>query len=156
TDNRVLIERQLDRVVIKARAVEVHLTGSGGQGSSGEKCQATGRPGTSIIVPWSAARVAEVKGILHSPSPHPIVSSSTRDLLLGAIARARVWIEEVVQGRVASFAQIAEREGKVERHIRLLAPLAFVSPRIISEMIDGSVPSGLTVTGLARGLAYSW
>ena len=29
------------------------------------------------------------------------------------------------------------REGKVERHIRLLAPLAFVSPRIITAIADG-------------------
>jgi hypothetical protein len=32
----------------------------------------------------------------------------------------------IVEGRVASLAEIAAREGRVERHIRLLAPLAFV------------------------------
>jgi site-specific DNA recombinase len=156
THNRVLIERQLDRVVIKAQELEIHFAGSGRQEISTEKCQATGQPGTSVVVPWSPTRVAEIKGILHPPLPHTTVSSSTRDSLLGAIARARIWMEEIVQGRVVSFAQIAEREGKVERHIRLLAPLAFVSPRIISEMIDGPIPTGLTVTGLAKGLAYSW
>jgi site-specific DNA recombinase len=63
---------------------------------------------------------------------------------------------KVLEGRVSSFAEIAEREGKVERHIRLLASLAFVSPRIISEIVDGVGRSDLTVTGLAKGLAYSW
>jgi hypothetical protein len=38
-----------------------------------------------------------------------------------------------------SCRKIAEREGKVERHIRLLAPLAFVSPRLLSEIIDGVI-----------------
>jgi branched-subunit amino acid ABC-type transport system permease component len=38
----------------------------------------------------------------------------------------------------------------------LLAPLAFVSPRIIAAIVDGSAPADLTVTGLARALAYSW
>jgi hypothetical protein len=41
-------------------------------------------------------------------------------------------------------------------HIRLLAPLAFVSPRIIAAIVDGTPPSDLTVTGLAKGLPYSW
>ena len=43
-----------------------------------------------------------------------------------------------------------------ERHIRLLAPLAFVSPRIIAAIIDGTAPADLTVTGLAKALPYSW
>jgi site-specific DNA recombinase len=55
-----------------------------------------------------------------------------------------------------SCRKIAEREGKVERHIRLLAPLAFVSPRLLSEIIDGVASPDLTVTGLAQALAYSW
>jgi site-specific DNA recombinase len=55
-------------------------------------------------------------------------------------------------GRAASLAEIAKREGRVEGHIRLLAPLAFVSPRLLSQIIDGAVPPDLTVTGLAQGL----
>ena len=47
---------------------------------------------------------------------------------------------------------IARREGKVERHIRLLAPLAFVSPRIVSALLDGTAPADLTLTKLARAL----
>jgi hypothetical protein len=53
-------------------------------------------------------------------------------------------------------AEIAKREGQGERHIRLLAPLAFVSPRIIAAIVDGSAPADLTVTGLAKVLSYSW
>jgi len=45
---------------------------------------------------------------------------------------AAVWIDDIRLGRIASFAGIAEREAVGERHIRLLAPLAFLSPRIIA------------------------
>src|SRR5665811_2528600 len=38
----------------------------------------------------------------------------------------------------------------------LLAPLAFVSPRIITAIVDGTAPADLTVTGLAKALPYSW
>jgi site-specific DNA recombinase len=54
------------------------------------------------------------------------------------------------------LAEIAEREVQGERHIRLLAPLAFLSPRIIAAIVDGTAPSDLTVTGLAKALPYSW
>ena len=56
----------------------------------------------------------------------------------------------------SSFAEIAEREAQGERHIRLLAPLAFLSPRIIAAIVDGTAPADLTVTGLAKALPYSW
>jgi hypothetical protein len=40
--------------------------------------------------------------------------------------------------------EIAEREGKVERHIRLLAPLAFIPPRTLAAIIDGTGPHDAT------------
>jgi hypothetical protein len=40
--------------------------------------------------------------------------------------------------------------------LRLLTPLAFVSPRIIAAIVDGTAPADLTVTGLAKALPYSW
>jgi site-specific DNA recombinase len=57
---------------------------------------------------------------------------------------------------VAALTDIAEREGQVERHIRLLAPLAFLSPRIIAAIFDGTAPADVTVTSLAKALPYSW
>jgi hypothetical protein len=76
--------------------------------------------------------------------------------LLTAIAKARRWINDLRQGRIASVAEIAKQEGQGERHIRLLGPLAFVSPRVISAIAEGTAPVDLTVTGLARALPYSW
>ena len=67
-----------------------------------------------------------------------------REVLLIAIAKARKWIKDVE--RAQSFAEIARREGKAERHARHLAPLAFVSPRIITAIINGTAPAGLTAT----------
>ncbi|HEY8006367.1 MAG TPA: recombinase family protein [Methylocella sp.] len=50
----------------------------------------------------------------------------------------------------------AAREGLGERHIRLLAPLAFLSPRIIMAIVDSTAPADLTVSSLAKALPYSW
>jgi site-specific DNA recombinase len=160
-DDRDLIERQLGRVIIKAPAIEIYLAGhterlEGGNASTVGDCETDHVPQTAITVPWSAANFTEVKGILQSPSERLTMSLEAREVLLSAIAKARTWIEDIIEGRVGSFSEIADREGKVERHIRLLTPLAFVSPPIISEIVDGVAAPNLTVTGLAKGLAYSW
>ena len=84
------------------------------------------------------------------------MSPERRDALLAAIAKARGWTEGIRLGRFASFAEIAEHEAQGERHIRLLAPLALLSPRIIAAIVNATAPTDLTVTGLAKALPYSW
>jgi site-specific DNA recombinase len=93
-------------------------------------------------------------GLYQRLFPNTRISSSKA--LLIAIAKARQWIDDLAHGQAASFAIIARREGKVERHVRLLAPLAFVSPRIVSALLEGIAPADLTLTTLARALPYSW
>jgi site-specific DNA recombinase len=113
------------------------------------------QPSSVLTILWTAIATAEVKGIVHSPSSKPAMSAENQDVLLTAIAKARAWIDDLAAGRAASFAEIASREGKVERHIRFLAPLAFVSPRIISAIAERSAPD-LKVTDLAKALTCSW
>jgi site-specific DNA recombinase len=84
------------------------------------------------------------------------MNPESRDALLTAIAKARSWIDDIKLGHLASFSEIAERESQCERHIRVLARLAFVSPRIIEAIAGGTAPAALTVTGLAKALPYSW
>jgi site-specific DNA recombinase len=96
-----------------------------------------------------------VKGVIHTPSVNPTAKPGDRDALLTAIAKARAWINDLAEGQVTSFAEIARREGKVERHIRLLAPLAFVSPKVVAGILNNDArPRG--ITDLAKSLAYSW
>jgi hypothetical protein len=112
--------------------------------------------GSIIAIPWSSPVPATVKGIIHVPAHNTPIKAGRREPLLIAIVKARQWIDDLAHGRAASFAVIARREGKAERHIRLLAPLAFVSPRILSALLDGTAPADLTLTKLARALPYCW
>ena len=159
--DRDLIERHVHSVTVKPQALEVRLV------PTSEASALTEEPGTKDLAPgqlsttaitlaWTAPSFAAVKGIVHAPSARPELKPESRDALLTAIAKARRWIDEIRLGRIASFAEIAKREGQGERHIRLLAPLAFVSPRIITAIVDGTAPADLTVTGLAKALPYSW
>ena len=120
---------------------------------------ASGPPTTTvktIAIPWTSPVPAAVRGIIHVPAHNTPIRPGRRETLLIAIAKARNWIDDLAHGRAASFAVIARREGRVERHIRLLAPLAFLSPRVVSVLLDGTGPADLTLTKLARLLPYSW
>ena len=158
--DRDLIVQRVHTVTIKPRGVEVRLLPARGRPSDdagSDDSQPDSLPTTAITLPWTSPGFTAVKGILHSPSAaRPTLRSESRDALLGAIAKARRWINDLRQGRIASFEDIAKQEGQGERHIRLLAPLAFISPRIISALVEGTAPAGVTVTGLARALPYSW
>jgi len=161
--DRDLIEGHVERIVIKPHAIEVRLAASnkevaqacGEDAVCGDQDHGDPRPPT-LILPWTTQSFSAVKGILHTPSPSPSLKPERRDAVLLAIVKARAWIDDLVECRVTCFAEIAAREGKAERHIRLLAPLAFVSPKLIAALIDGTAPADLTVTGLARTLPYSW
>jgi site-specific DNA recombinase len=159
-----LIERHVERIVVKPNVIEVQLvdtkhepTTPGDQNhrdGMGED-RSDSRPFT-LALPWAAQSFSAVKGVLHTPEPSPSLKSELRDGLLTAIAKARGWVEDLLGNRVASFAEIAAREGKTERYIRLLASLAFTSPRSITALIDGIAPADLTVAGLAKALPDSW
>jgi hypothetical protein len=110
---------------------------------------------TVISLPWSVPAFSSVKGVLHQPEAKPRLKQETRVAILLAIAKARSWIDDLTSGRVRTFVEMAEREGKVERHIRLLAPLAFIPPRTLAAIIDGMGPHDATVTALAQAVAIS-
>jgi hypothetical protein len=110
----------------------------------------------TLALPWVAPVSIAVKGILHEPVARVEMTSVTRDALLTAIAKARGWIDDLTSGKAASFGEIAEREGKVDRHIRFLAPLAFVSPDVMAAIAKGSLAFDLTVSALAKSLSISW
>jgi len=111
---------------------------------------------TSLMLPWAAPSFLAVKGIAHAPAAKPAMKPESRDALLAAISKARGRIQDLRLGRVATLAEIADREGLGERHVRLLAPLAFVAPGIVSAIAHGYAPADLTVSRLANALPYLW
>ena len=70
-------------------------------------------PQAPLSLPWPSGGFAAVKGVLYSPAPNATMTAETSEALLAAIAKARGWIADLVAGRAADFAQIAQCEGKV-------------------------------------------
>jgi site-specific DNA recombinase len=158
-NDRELIERNVERVTVTTKHLELQWRRCGEARVAIDADASPAQSGasvTSIALPWTGRDPAAVNGIVHVPAHNTPMKPSRREALLLAIAKARQWMDDLTHGRAASSAAIARREGKLERHIRLLAPLAFVSPRIVAAVLDGTAPSGLTATALARALPWSW
>jgi DNA invertase Pin-like site-specific DNA recombinase len=68
--------------------------------------------------------------------------------LLKAVARARVWFDELASGRVRSLAEVARREGIMRGYVERLAPLAFVAPAIVEAICRGRQPAELSAEAL--------
>jgi hypothetical protein len=71
---------------------------------------------------------------------------------LTAIAKARRWVDALVDG--TSLAEIANQEGKGERQLWLVIPLAFVPPNTLAEIVDGGLSP--TPTDLAKSVPTVW
>jgi hypothetical protein len=159
--DRALIERQVQRVMIKPQEIQIELVNQDiaetfGDGSDPRAPLIEGGPPPVLRVPWTGVNAMAVKGVVHSPSAREIVVSANREDLLFAIAKARAWVEDLLHGRAACFAEIANREGKAERYVRFLTALAFVSPRIVLSIADGSFRADLNVTKLVKLVDCSW
>ena len=61
-----------------------------------------------------------------------------REKLRNAIRRACRWVDPIRSGETESFDEIAAQEGLGERHVRWLTPLAFLSPKVLDGILDGS------------------
>ena len=61
------------------------------------------------------------------------------------IAKARLWLDQLVSGEIESTSEIAERENCSERSVRMTLGLAFLSPAIVKAAVDGTLPRGCGV-----------
>ena len=84
--------------------------------------------------------------------------SARRDpVLIKAIARGRVWFDELTTGSAPSLEALAEREGITRRYIRRLVGLAFLNPELVDAILHGRQPVALTATRLTElDLPLDW
>ena len=104
------------------------------------------------ICPGPESRSGRPKGP-SAPRPRPQTLLHAGQAVLAAIGRARRWVDEIMAG--GTVAEIARREGKGERQIRLLMPLAFTPPDILRGLVDGNV-SVVPATEMARTVPLAW
>ncbi len=147
TQDRDLVTQRVERVVVCRAQLEITLRSA----ESPTEQDASTRP-TVPFIPNHPAR----KGIAHAPAEAVGIDPRTRETLLQTISRARGWLDTILNGKISSFDEIVAAEGLAERHVRRLAVLAFLSPKIVREIADGTAPADLTVSRLTQILPHAW
>ena len=145
-----LLRKHLARVTVLERQVVVRLKTEADAAAAAD----VAAPEVTLAFEHAGPRR---KGVMHEPQANTApMDPKSRDSLLRAIARSRRWIDEITSGKVSSLHEIAARENLVERYVRRLAILAFLSPRIIAAIADGSAPASLTASRLTDALPHFW
>jgi len=146
--NRDIVDRYLMRAVLLRDRIQIDFAPA----ADGEPSKAELQ---SIGVPFTPPPTTR-KGVVHAPTGSSSAPTFNRQTLLNSIARARAWVDSISATPGVDFATIAARENLSERYVRLLAPLAYLSPRIVETIVNGDLPADLTPTRLARNLPLSW
>ena len=77
--------------------------------------------------------------------------------LIAALARAHRWRQMLATGEVGSIDVIAARTGSERTHVGRTLKLAFLSPDLTRNILEGRQPSGLTLTRLLDAdLPLAW
>ena len=143
--DRDLVDQHVIRATVRQDRIEVEF-----------RSHSTGDTAPIIkSIPFAPFALPK-RGFQHRPSPSAGPTDTDRTTILAAIARSRAWVDAILKNPNESFESIAAWEGRSARYIKLLAPLAYVSPRLVEALAEGRPVANLTVTMLAKALPLSW
>jgi hypothetical protein len=74
--------------------------------------------------------------------------AETRETLLQALARARLWLGQILTGQVDGPDAIARREGCSRRQVNSTISLASLAPDIVEAAVAGRLPHGIALRDL--------
>lgn len=146
--DRDMIESHVQRIIVRPTALTVTLR-------SADPADDTNPAGDVLTIAFNP-NAPDRKGIAHAPSGTQCITAETRDHLLQAITRARGWMDSILTGNIASFEEIAAAENLGERYVRRLVVLAYLSPKVVRTIMDGTAPADLTVSRLTKALPHEW
>jgi hypothetical protein len=90
-----------------------------------------------------------------SRQDHRPIRAETRAKLVTAIAKGRLWLEELCAGTLHDVKQIADREKCSVRQVNRTITLALLAPPLVQAAVDGRLPRGIGVASL-RDLPAEW
>ena len=106
----------------------------------------------TLSVPWQKPPSKRYRKIL---MPHGALREHIRPdraerrlRLIGAIARGRRWLDEIMTGSITDAVQLAKRERCTTRQINLTLSLAFLAPQLVKAAVEGRLPSGIKIERL--------
>jgi len=115
--------------------------------------------GDILLIPWvkpPSRKAREIllpaSGLRHDKRP---IKAVRKTALIRSIARGRQWLDDIVSGRAANFAEIAARHKCGIRHVNLTISMAFLAPALVKAAVQGRLPRGVGVASL-RDAPAEW
>ena len=145
-DARDAIRAVIDRVVLSATNISIELSEKRSEPDS-----------ETIQVPWTPPRQTRHREVLCSDRESSKRSVPARRSMKGevrariilAIAKARLWLDQLLREEIEGIEALADREGRSERSIRMTLSLAFLAPDIFKAAVDGTLPPRLSLTEIS-------
>ena len=85
-----------------------------------------------------------------------ITTEASRQAILKAIARARLWYEQLTTGEASNFSQLARMHGLSQRFLRAQIKLVQLSPQSIENLMNGSGSLPLSLADLLTAIPMNW
>lgn len=92
-------------------------------------------------------RGIEMRLVVSTPQPS---SANVDQDLVSTIAKARVWFDDWLHGRISGYKEIVRREGISASYVGDVMKLAFLSPKIVEDIVRGQQPEDLIVSQLTK------
>jgi site-specific DNA recombinase len=151
--DRANIAQLVYRIVVHKDSLVVRF-------KSDDTDEASDRPDDqSLTIPWQKPPSKRSRRILlphHAPrSDVRLEQFERRARLVGAIARGRRGLDDVVSGRVTTVAELCVREKCSVRQVNMTISLAFLAPNLVRAAVEGRLPRGIGIERL-RDPATEW
>lgn len=72
--------------------------------------------------------------------------------LVKSIARAHIWFQELISGKAGSLLELAKQHGVSDSYVKKIMPLAFLSPKLVADLLGGKQPIHITNQMLIRNI----
>ena len=154
-DIRELVRTAVDRIVIRHDGIEIALKGNAIDHAGNVDVDTQNESPTTVRLalppPCPRARKEIIVPGNSGTRPRRIDHE-----LIRALARARSWMGMLQRGEFADTAEIAQRHGLSEPHVRRLLRFAYLAPDIVEAIVEGRQPRTLTVKLLLQGIPLDW
>jgi hypothetical protein len=130
----------LDRIILRQNAIEIVPRAVSGEDAP-----------MPILVLWTKPPIRRRRQIIGASTSHSRpIRAETRARLVEGIAKARLWVDELLSGKVSGTEEIAKRQGCSERSVRMTLNLAFLAPEIVEATVAGTLPDGFGTSKLTE------
>jgi site-specific DNA recombinase len=159
-DRDRFLKAVISRIVVQAEHIEIQLRLEAllqelfGSDPAGQGLQAAAKflPNASVDCPFK--HMENGRGFRLVIGKDHLSNDRSRQLILRAIARSRLWYQRIVDGEATCLNDIIRRDGIDASHAKKIFPLAFLSPSCTQAILRSNAE--LTLKALLENIPMEW